>query len=102
MRLIAEVEKRRKYDAECRRHGVAFVPLAVTTYGGWSDLAVDTIDRFVRQGARELNIPFYWMSRRVYGRLAVTIARRNAQALIDRCPRRELRHIEPEGQRLPD
>jgi len=98
----AEEAKRRKYDEECRLHGVTFVPMAVTTYGGWSNLAIATIDRFVRQAAREQNIPVFWMNRRVYGRLAVTIARRNAQALIARCPRREYFNVEPEGQRLPD
>jgi len=82
----AEEEKRAKYGAQCDERGALFVPLAVTTYGGWSTTAVNFFERLVGAKADELSKPHGQVRHAFYSRLAVALARCTANAILDRRP----------------
>ena len=54
---ICEERKMATHAASCREVGVSFIPLAVESLGGWSDLAAKTISRIGRLLGQRLGIP---------------------------------------------
>ena len=46
--------KMAKYDDRCSAEGIAFVPMAVDTFGGWHGAALDVLQKLGRQVARQV------------------------------------------------
>ena len=54
---ICEERKMATHAASCRAVGVSFIPLAVESLGGWSDVAAKTISRIGHVLGQRLGIP---------------------------------------------
>ena len=68
---VAENRKLVAHASTCRSIGISFIPLAVETFGGWSQLAVDTIKSIGRQQGQRLGIPPQDTTRHLFQRLFV-------------------------------
>ena len=80
----AEARKHLENDAACKREGWACVPMAVNTYGGWGEEAVQLIARVAAQVARNRNSSVSVATCFIYNTLGVVLARNNATALLAR------------------
>ena len=76
--------KERKYTARCTAEGLAYVPMAVDTLGGWHPLALDTINRLTLELARATNGELGVVRQRQ--RLGVLFLRDNVAMLYARTP----------------
>ena len=73
---ICEERKMATHAASCREVGVSFIPLAVESLGGWSDLAAKTISRIGRLlGQRLWHPPLHHLSPTVSEVLRVAVER---------------------------
>ena len=54
------------HAASCRAVGISFIPLAVESLGGWSELAAKTISRIGRLLGQRLGIPPSITSRQLF------------------------------------
>ena len=83
---ICEERKMATHAASCREVGVSFIPLAVESLGGWSDLAAKTISRIGRLLGQKLGIPPSITSRQLFQRCSVSLWRGNAALWLHRFP----------------
>ena len=74
------------HAASCRAVGVSFIPLAVESLGGWSDVAAKTISRIGRLLGQRLGIPPSITSRQLFQRCSVSLWRGNAALWLHRFP----------------
>jgi hypothetical protein len=69
-----------------RRQGIAFVPLAAESLGGWHEVAVLELDRLATALARHTGQEEGEASRHLFGRLSVLLMRGNAALFSNRIP----------------
>ena len=72
--------------ARCQAEGLAYVPMAVDTLGGWHPLALDTINRLALELARATNGELGMVRRHLRQRLGVLFLRDNVAMLHARTP----------------
>ena len=84
--VISTLQQRTVHAASCREVGVSFIPLAVESLGGWSDLAAKTISRIGRLLGQRLGIPPSITSRQLFQRCSVSLWRGNAALWLHRFP----------------
>ena len=77
-------DKMTKHGEDCRRAGLAFVPLVVETLGGWEEQAERQIKRLGAALARHTGQEEAEKTRHLFQRLAVLLA--NAALLLNRVP----------------
>ena len=82
----AVARKERKYGARCQAEGLAYVPLAVDTFGGWHPLALKTINRLPLELARATNGELGVVRRHLRQRLGVLFLRDNVAMLHAQTP----------------
>jgi hypothetical protein len=70
----------------CRRQGIAFVPLAAESLGGWHEVAVAELGRLAAALARHTGQPEEEASRHLFGRMSVLLMRGNAALFSNRIP----------------
>ena len=82
----ATMGKLRKYEERCAMEGIAFVPLAVDTLGGWHPTALSSITKLGRQLARNVGREDQEVVRHLRQRLAVLLVRDNVAMICARTP----------------
>lgn len=86
---LGERRKTEKYAAIYNGNALrVFIPLAVSTSGGWGPQSKIVFDRIIGAESNALRLPPAVIRRRLYGALSLRIIRSNAWAVIDRCPDR--------------
>ena len=78
--------KMSKYDDRCAAEGIAFVPLAVDTFGGWHGAALDVLSKLGRQVARQVGKEEEEGVRQLRQRVSVLLTRDNVAMLGSRSP----------------
>lgn len=87
--LLGERRKMDKYRAIYTGNSLRiFVPLAVSTYGGWGPQARGAFDRIIAAESNALRLPQGVIRRRPYGALSLRLIRSNVSAILYRCPDR--------------
>ena len=82
----AVARKLRKYEARCSAEGLAYIPMAIDTFGGWHQLALETIGRLSQELARATDGELGVVRRHLKQRLAVLFLRDNVAMLGARTP----------------
>ena len=83
---VREQQKRGYHNNACREAGIHFIPLAVETFGVWSQEAAATIRQFGKLQAFRLGLlPSHCISR-LFQRLSLALWRGNAWCLASRNP----------------
>ncbi len=70
----------------CQRQGIAFVPLAAESLGGWHEVAVLEINKLATALARHTGQEEGEACHHLFGRLAVLLMRGNAALFSNRIP----------------
>ena len=70
----------------CEREGILFIPMPVETLGGWHDRAVDQIRKLGRAVARSMGRDDSEVTRHLFQRLGVLLAKGNATLFLNRVP----------------
>jgi hypothetical protein len=70
----------------CRRQGLAFIPLAASSLGGWHHVAVAELEKLGRALARHTGQEEGEAVRHLFGRLSILLMRGNAALLANRIP----------------
>ena len=78
--------KMAKYDDRCAAEAISFIPLAVDTFGGWHEAALDVIAKLGRQLARHTVKEEEDVTRQLRQRLSVLLTRDNMAMLGSRTP----------------
>ena len=78
----------------CRQAGLAFIPLAADTLGGWHDVAGRQITRLATAQARQVGEAEEVTVRRLRQRLSLLLMKGNSALLVGRVPEEE----DPDGQ----
>ena len=73
-----------KYDDRCTAEGIAFVPMAVDTFGGWHGAALDVVQKLGRQVARQVGKEEEDGVRQLRQRVSVLLTRDNVAMLGSR------------------
>ena len=81
--VVREQQKRRCQHNAFHEAGIHFIPLAVETFGGWSQEAAATIRQFGKLQAYRLCLPSHCILH-LFQRLSLTLWRRNAWCLVSR------------------
>ena len=84
--LVAEERKFASHGAACQAIGICFIPLAIESLGGMSDMTADTISSIGRLLGQRLGISPGESIRHLFQRLAISLWRGNASAWIHRSP----------------
>ena len=82
----AVATKLRHYADRCEAEGLAYIPLAIDTFGGWHPLALQTIGRLALQLARATDSELGVVKRHLRQRLPVLFVRDNVAMLGGRVP----------------
>ena len=82
----AHQDKIRKYWERCRKEGIAFIPLAVDTLGGFHKEGLTTVAKLGRQLARATGREEGEVVRHLRQRLGVLLVRDNVAMLSSRSP----------------
>ena len=80
--LVAEERKFASHGAACQAVGISFIPLAIESLGGVSDMSADTISSLGCLLGQRLGISLVESTRHLYRRLAISLWRGNASAWI--------------------
>ena len=75
-----------QYAERCGLEGLAFLPMAVDTFGGWHKKALALITQLGRALARTTGREDGEQVRHVRQRLGITLVRDNVAMLLDRRP----------------
>ena len=75
-----------KYDERCAAEGIAYVPLAVDTFGGWHGAALDVLSKLGRQVAGQVRKEEEDGVRQLRQRVSVLLTRDNVAMLGSRSP----------------
>ena len=76
--------KMAKYDDRCAAEGIAFVRMAVDTFGGWHGAALDVLQKLGRQVARQVGKEEEDGVRQLRQRVSVVLTRDNVAMLGNR------------------
>ena len=79
---------------DCRRQGIAFLPLAVESFGGWHSAAVGEVKKLGAALARQTGQEEGEAVGHLWGRLSILLQRGNAAILGNRVPVRPAPHID--------
>ena len=71
---------------QCLAAGIAFIPLAVESLGGWHDVAVDTINRVAKAKARHTGDQEEVVCRRMWQKLGLLVQKGNCALFNNRVP----------------
>ena len=71
---------------ECLAAGIAFIPLAVESLGGWHPVAVDTINRVAKAKARHTGDLEEVVCRRMWQKLGLLVQKGNSALFNNRVP----------------
>ena len=82
----AHEAKVRKYGERCSQEGITFVPLAVDTFGGWHQSALEVLTKLWRQLARANGKREEEVVSHLRQRIAVVLVRDNVSMLLSRAP----------------
>ena len=82
----AHARKMRGAEEDCRRQGIAFLPLAVESFGGWHQGAVREVKKLAAALARHSGQDEETAGRHSWGRLGMLLQRGNAAILGNRVP----------------
>ena len=82
----AHEAKVRKYGERCSQEGITFVPLAVDTFGGWHQSALEVLSKLGRQLARANGKREEEVVSHLRQRIAVVLVRDNVSMLLSRTP----------------
>ncbi|MCP4991242.1 MAG: hypothetical protein GY928_35880 [Colwellia sp.] len=79
---LAENAKISKHGENCKLENIIFVPLAVDSFGGWGELALDTFDKLARRLADYRGKDRNEEITRIYQRLSIELQRQNGEMFI--------------------
>ena len=82
----AHEAKVRKYGERCSQEGITFVPLAVDTFRGWHQSALEVLSKLGRQLARANGKREEEVVSHLRQRIAVVLVRDNVSMLLSRAP----------------
>jgi len=82
----AHQAKLMKYEAQCQAEGIAFLPVAVDTFGGWHREGLATLTKLGRQLARAVGKAEEEVVKHLWQRLAVLLVRDIVAMLSSRAP----------------
>ena len=83
---VCEERKMAAHAVSCRAVGVSFIPLAIESLGGWSELGAKTISHIGRLLGQRLGICPSTTSRHLFQRCSVSLWRGNAALWLNRFP----------------
>ena len=86
--------KARGAAEECRRQGIAFLPLAVESFGGWHSAAVGEVKKLGAALALQTGREEGEVVGHLWGRLSILLQRGNAAILGNRVPTHPAPHID--------
>ena len=78
--------KMRGAEEECRRQGIAFLPIAAESFGGWHGVAEAQVKKLGAALARNVGQEEEEAGRHLWGRLGILLQRGNAAILGNRVP----------------
>ena len=81
-----EVGKHAKNDEMCSELGWTCITLVVEVYGGWGYEAQECFSRLSKRLAMQMGLSDNEALSQIYCLLGVTLMRRNAKAILLRCP----------------
>ena len=84
--MKAHNDKIRKYSIRCEAEGIAFLPIAVDTLGGFHEEGLATLSKLGRQLARGLGKEEAEVVWHLQQRVGVLLIRDNVAMLTSRCP----------------
>ena len=79
-------EKNNKYFESCNNEGIQFYPLIVETFGGWHPDSEAIITKLASQSASQSGGVTAEVSRHLFQRLGILLARGNASLITTRSP----------------
>ena len=79
-------EKNNKYFESCNNEGIQFYPLIVETFGGWHPDSEAIITKLASQLASQSGGVTAEVSRHLFQRLGILLARGNASLITTRSP----------------
>ena len=79
-------EKLSRYHNVCQAEGIEFLPVVVETLGGWHKDGVEVISKLARQLASHTGGAKDEVTRHLFQRLGVLLARGNAALILNRVP----------------
>ena len=79
-------DKLEKYANNCNNEGIKFYPLVVETLGGWHSDALEVIAKLARQLSSHTGGEIEEITRHLFQRLGVLLARGNAALILNRMP----------------
>ena len=81
----------------CRQEGIAFVPIAADTLGGWHKVAIQQVKKLGAVLARHRGEDEQRETRHLFQRLSLLLMRGNASLLVNRVPEDDLVGAEVDG-----
>ena len=78
--------KMSKYFEACRTQGIHFLPLPVSTLGGWHSRAISALTRLGRQLGRQTGREEDLTVRHLFQRLSTLLMKANASLILSRTP----------------
>ena len=81
----------------CQEQGIAFLPIAMETLGGFHKVALEQVKRMRAAVARHQGIEEHVATKQLFQRLSVTLMRGNAALLMSRRPDTDLALPEVHG-----
>ena len=82
----AHQEKMKKKDAECRRQGIGFLPLAAEALGGWHPPAVEQVKKLGAALARQSGEDEGAVKSQLFQKLSLVLMKGNAAIFSNRIP----------------
>ena len=79
-------EKLNKYYTLCQSEGIQFFPVVMETLGGWHRDGIDVVAKLARQLASHTGGDSEEISRHLFQRLSILLARGNAALILNRMP----------------
>ena len=79
---------------QCRQQGVAFIPLAVESLGGWHPTAVAELNKLASALSRHTGQDGAEASRFLFGKLSIQLMRGNAALFVNRIPEFPPPHVD--------
>ena len=84
--MVAHRRKLREAEEDCRRQGIAFLPMAAESFGGWHQVAEREVGKLAAALARHTGQEEGEALRHLWGRLGILLQRGNAAILGNRVP----------------
>jgi len=95
---LKEVNKIRKYRPSCNSHGYDFSPFGMENFGANGPHAEAIVQSLATWISRRNDLILSQVKHRLYAELSTILMRRNAQAILRRCPPQSSRLVTPNYQ----